>query len=35
MKDKDTEISIKYKKEGYNFEIIVYFKRLSNIKKEK
>jgi len=27
MKNKDTEISIKYKKEGYNFEIIVYLRK--------
>ena len=35
MKDKDTEISIKYKKEGYNFEIIVYLKKAFEYKEGK
>jgi len=35
MKDKDTEISIKYKKEGYNFEIIVYLRKAFEYKEGK
>ena len=35
MKDKDTEISIKYKKEGYNFEIIVYLRKALEYKEGK
>ena len=35
MKDKDTEISIKYKKEGYNFEIILYLRKAFEYKEGK
>jgi ribosome maturation protein SDO1 len=35
MKNKDTEISIKYKKEGYNFEIIVYLRKAFEYKEGK
>ncbi len=35
MKDKDTEISIKYKKGGYNFEIMVYLRKALEYKEGK
>jgi ribosome maturation protein SDO1 len=35
MKEKDNEIIVKYKKEGYNFEIIVYLKKALEYKEGK